>query len=569
MRERFAFIYGQEKAEECLERLNNLISKYSEALQKSGRESKTWTEEDILLITYGDSILKTGLENNKLKALELFLNTYLKDTVTALHILPFFPFSSDGGFAVIDYREVREDLGSWKDIERLADTYKLMADLVINHISTGSSWFQNYKKGVAPGKNYFLDVDPETDTSSVTRPRSSPLLTEVGTENGTRYVWTTFSDDQADLNFENPDVLFEFIDIFLFYLSKGIQVIRLDAIAYLWKKIGSSSIHLPETHEIVKLFRDIIEVVNPSVSLVTETNVPFEENISYFGDGDEAHMIYQFSLPPLLLHAILTENPEYLIEWASRLPQVPEGTAFLNFTSSHDGIGVRPLEGLVPDAEFQQLVEETKERGGYISYKTNTDGTKSPYELNITYFDAFSDPSNGSEELQYRRYICSQIIMMSLCGLPAFYIHNFTGTRNHVEGVMETQVKRDINRKQWKYQKLEEHLQDEQHMTHRVLFRLKELINIRKQHPAFAPKAEQQVLTELSGLFAFLRIAASNVERILVVCNVSSKAEQLPRKSISNYETTGITLKDLITGKTFDSGEDIEIDPFQVLWLEI
>lgn len=569
MYQRFAFIYGQEQADNCLDRLKKLLSTYSISMENSRDESQAWSEKDVLLITYGDSILREGFEDRKLKALEVFLENYLKDSITALHILPFFPFSSDGGFAVIDYRQVREDLGNWEDIEQLAEEYKLMADLVINHISTGSDWFQNFKKGLAPGKEYFLDMDPNADTSTVTRPRSSPLLTEVDTEKGSRFVWTTFSDDQADLNFENPDVLFEFIDIFLFYLSKGIRIIRLDAIAYLWKKIGSSSIHLPETHEIVKLFRDIVDYVNPRVRLVTETNVPFEENISYFGDGDEAHMIYQFSLPPLLLHAILTENPEYLRKWASELPQPPEGTAYLNFTSSHDGIGVRPLEGLVPDSEFKQLVEETKERGGYVSYKTNTDGTQSPYELNITYFDAFSDPDNGSVELQFRRYMCSQLIMMSLCGLPAFYIHNFTGTRNHVEGVLQTQVKRDINRKQWKYEELEEHLQDEQHMTHRVLFRLKELIAIRKQHPAFAPHADQQVITGPEKLFMFLRTGDEQTDRVLVVCNVTDGKARLQRETIAHIIKPEKRIKELITEKIYEPQEPVIAEPFQVLWLEV
>jgi len=568
MYDRFAFIYGKEQAEECLNRLHALLSSYSIELEGS-REQMGWSEEDVLLITYGDSVLKEGLENQKLKALEDFLNEYLRDSITSLHILPFFPFSSDGGFAVIDYRKVREDLGSWEDIERLSENYHLMADLVINHISTGSEWFQNFKKGVAPGKDYFLDVDPDTEISSVTRPRSSPLLTEVGSNNGKHYLWTTFSEDQADLDFSNPDVLFEFIEIFLFYLSKGIRILRLDAIAYLWKKPGSSSIHLPETHEIVKLFRDIVDYVNPSVSLVTETNVPFEENISYFGDGDEAHMIYQFSLPPLLLHAILTENPAYLREWAADLPETPEGGTFLNFTSSHDGIGVRPLEGLVPDEEFEQLIEETKERGGLVSYKANTDGSESPYELNITYFDAFSDPRNGSSELQYQRYMCSQLIMMSLHGLPAFYIHNFTGTRNNVEGVLESQVKRDINRKQWKYSELVEHLQDEQDMTHRVLYRLKEVINIRKRHPAFAPHAAQKVLSDIDHLFAFVRSSDDQDERILVVCNVTGSRQKLHREEIGDIVESGTSFKELITGKVFKHGEPIKLDPYQVLWLQL
>lgn len=571
MHQRFAFIYGEERAAECARRLENLISEYSFKLENKRGQRRSWTEKDTMLITYGDSILKEGWEERKLEVLEGFLNEYLEDTITALHILPFFPFSSDGGFAVIDYKQVREDLGSWDDIERLAQSYDIMADLVINHISTESRWFENFKKREEPGRDYFLDLDPDTDLSKVTRPRSSPLLTKVETEQGSRFVWTTFSEDQADLDFSNPDVLFEYLDIFLFYLSKGIRIIRLDAIAYLWKKVGSNSIHLPETHEIVKLFRDIVDYLQPSVRLVTETNVPFEENISYFGNGDEAHMIYQFSLPPLLLHAILMENSSYLTAWASDLPDSPSGATYLNFTSSHDGIGVRPLEGLIPDEEFKHLVEGTKERGGYISYKTNPDGTESPYELNITYFDAFSDPEHNDMELQFKRYICSQVIMMSLRGLPAFYLHNLTGTRNDIEGVIQSQQKRDINRKQWDYEELVSHLEDENHITGRVLSQLKELLHIRKEQPAFSPEAAQKVITDREDLFILLRTSEDEGERILVVSNVTGEERELGGDDIRSYTTGQNEAKlgiDLITGRSYEEDASLKLNPFQTVWLK-
>lgn len=566
---RFEYIYGKEEASDCLERFKTLVGRYSINLNNSRSKERGWSEEDVLLITYGDSIVKEGEQNEKLSVLQEFLNTYLSETINSLHILPFFPYSSDGGFSVIDYKEVRDDLGSWDDIEQLASEYNLMADLVINHISSESTWFKNYKKGENPGKDYFHEIDPDSDLSSVTRPRSTPLLTEVETDNGTRYVWTTFSKDQIDLDFGNPDVLIEMIDIFLFYLSKGINIIRMDAVAYLWKHVGGSSIHEPETHEIVKLFRDIVDYASPSATLITETNVPFEENISYFGDGDEAHMVYQFSLPPLLLHAILTENAGYLREWARELPEPPEGCTYFNFTSSHDGIGVRPLEGLVPEEEFYRLVEGAKERDGYVSYKTNSDGTKSPYELNITYFDAFSDPENGDSELQYCRYMCSQILMMSLQGLPAFYIHNLTGTRNNLKGVIESQEKRDINRMKWDYDELTEKLENEEETTHRVFNMLKELINTRKKHPAFSPQAAQKVLNTENNLFVFLRTAKDESEKVLVVGNVTGERQKLNREEISPQADLDRDINELISGKRINANRDIELEPYQVLWLHL
>ena len=564
----FEYIYNSEEALRCIDRFKELLSQYSLKLYKTRKNRKNWSEEDALLITYGDSIVKKDGEKHKLAVLKKFLEEYLQDTISSVHILPFFPYSSDSGFSVIDYKKVRADLGTWQDIEELASDYNLMADLVINHISSESSWFQNFKKRKEPGKDYFLEVDPQSDLSEVTRPRSSPLLTEVETEDGKRYVWTTFSPDQIDLDFSNPEVLIELIDIFLFYLSKGINIIRLDAIAYLWKKIGSNSIHQPETHEIVKLFRDIVDYVNPSATLITETNVPFNENISYFGNGDEAHMVYQFSLPPLLLHAILTENASYLRNWALNLPKPPDNCTYLNFTSSHDGIGVRPLEGLIPDDEFEQLIEGAKERGGYVSYKTNSNGTKSPYELNITYFDAFREPDISDIDLQYSRYMCSQIVMMSLQGLPAFYIHNLTGTRNYHQGVIESQQKRDINRKQWAYDQLVENLENESNTTHKVFYKLKELIDIRKDHPAFSPLAGQEVLDNNDNLFVFLRTAEDGSEKVLVASNLTNERKKLGRDAVKSLVDLRTDAKELISGRMIDKNEEIILDPFQTMWIK-
>ncbi|HET6528848.1 MAG TPA: alpha-amylase family glycosyl hydrolase, partial [Balneolaceae bacterium] len=422
------FLYGSESAADLSARVQKLVEKYGFELPEIPLESRKWSQKDAILITYGDVILPQNGSLDKLQTLANFLTNYLGDSISAVHILPFFTSSSDRGFSVIDYKDVRDDLGNWQDIEDLTQQYRVMVDLVINHTSRYSKWFENYQKGEEPGKDYFIEMDPTTDLSMAVRPRSSPLLTSVKTQDGLRYVWTTFSDDQIDLDFTNPDVLMEFIDIFLFYLSKGVKLVRLDAIAYLWKKIGTKSIHLNETHQVVKLFRTLMDFIDPEAKLITETNVPFEENISYFGDGDETHMVYQFSLPPLLLHAILTENAHYLSKWASHLPDPPEGCTYFNFTASHDGIGVRPIEGLVPNKDFEFLVQSTEERGGFVSYKTNSDGSQSPYELNITYYDAFADSEVENSDLQVKRFLCSQIITLSLQGVPGIYFHNLTAT---------------------------------------------------------------------------------------------------------------------------------------------
>lgn len=547
---RLRIIYKESYSDAVLEALLNILSMYTPAKA----EGKLWDESDVVLITYGDSIItKTQAP---LQTLRNFLSQNLLEQISVLHILPFFPYSSDDGFSVIDFREVNPELGNWQDIRELAITFNLMADLVINHTSSKSEWFQNFLNQSGNGSDYFIAEDPEKDLSQVTRPRSTPLLTPYKTANGTKHVWTTFSADQVDLNFSNPAVLIEMIDILLSYIDKGARIIRLDAIAFLWKKVGTTCLHLPEIHEVVKLLRDVSTFINPQTIILTETNVPNKENLSYFGENDEAHMVYQFSLPPLLLHALHTGNSAYLTNWAQSLPSLEGDRTFFNFTASHDGIGVRPLEGLLPDHEKNTLVENMQKFGGMVSYKSNPDGSASPYELNITYFDALKGTQAGEDEFQVERFLASQIVMLSFAGVPAFYIHSLTATHNYLDGVKETGQNRTINRRKWKLEELNSLLSGE--TEHRKVFEsLRKLISIRRQQKAFHPNAKQEILEAGNGIFGLIR--KSSKQSIILLANLQNVEQtyHLP-ESYSSFTF------DLISQHTIHSGK---LKPYQCVWL--
>ncbi len=565
----FALIYGDSQVDKCLKRLDKLLEKYDLSPAENSSFDEVWTHEDLVLITYGDMVHpEPGDLVSKLHKQHEFLVKKLKNIVSTVHFLPFFPSSSDDGFSVIDYKKVDETVGGWDDIEAFSDDFRLMADLVMNHTSRFSEWFQKYLDKESPYDDYFIEVDPDEDLSDVTRPRSSALLTPVHTNSGEKFVWCTFSDDQVDVNFANPDVLFEYIDIFLYYIARGISVVRLDAVAFIWKKIGTSCIHLEETHEIVKLFRSIVDHYCPESTIITETNVPHKENISYFGEGDEAHMVYQFSLPPLLLHALLTENAHYLTQWAKSLEELPGSCTYFNFTSSHDGIGVRPLEGLVPDKEFNMLVEGAREKGGFISEKQNPDGTLSPYELNITYFDALGD-GDGKQSTKEKRFICSQVITMSLQGVPGIYFHNFTASRNNLKGVALTGRYRTINRKKWSFDALMDELNDPDSATYRIFNRLKELIQERRKHPAFDPFGKQIVYDAGNGLFCFERRDHAGREKILVIANVTNQSNRVSAEDIGASIKPDQNYEDLLSGKIFFENGTGAISPYQVVWIKL
>jgi sucrose phosphorylase len=547
---RLRFIYKEQYSEDILKKLSDVISSYQVQINSGAK----WDEKDVVLITYGDSIKQDN--EIPLRTLKSFLNKNLKEQLSVVHILPFFPYSSDDGFSVIDFRQVDPELGDWTDVTALNEDFDLMADLVINHASSQGEWFQNFLKQKGKGKDYFICEDPEKDLSQVTRPRNTPLLTPYETTNGTKHVWTTFSADQVDLNFSNPELLVEMMDILLGYISNGSRIIRLDAIAFLWKVAGTTCLHLPETHEVVKLMRDVAEFINPATIILTETNVPNKENLSYFGDGDEAHMVYQFSLPPLLLHALHTGNSQYLNTWAKSLPQLSGEKTFFNFTASHDGIGVRPLEGLLPDDEKNTLVENMKGFGGFVNYKSNPDGSQSPYELNITYFDALQGTKNGKDNFQVERFLASQTVMMSFAGVPAFYIHSLTATPNYHEGVALTKQNRTINRRKWQLNELEEILSTETPQK-KVFTSLQKLISLRKKQAAFHPNAKQEILDLGTELFAMIRQSDSQTIVVLVNLSAQKTAIDLPAHLVQFKF-------DLLSDSKLDK---IELEAYQSLWL--
>jgi sucrose phosphorylase len=409
---------------------------------------KRWDQNDMLMITYGDSI-RTPHEA-PLKTLHRFLQKKLKGAINGVHILPFTPYSSDDGFSVIDYTTVNPDLGDWSDLEAIGQDFTLMADLVLNHCSIKSPWFLNFLSGKSPGKNYFIEASAGDDVSKVVRPRAHPLLTAFETSEGQKHLWCTFSEDQIDLNFRNSEVLCEFIDIIRQYIEHGIRFFRLDAVAYLWKEPGTNCVHLPETHEVIKLLRLIIENLCADAVIITETNVPNRENLSYFGNDNEAHLIYNFSLPPLLLNTMLTGNCKHLMTWMMSMPPARIGRAYLNFIASHDGIGLRPTEGLLSEQELDQLLDTVVSFGGTISHRHMPDGNEKPYEANISLCNAMQGTiANGPDGHQLGRFICAHTIMMALEGIPAFYIHSLLGTENDLDRVVETGRARSINRHVW------------------------------------------------------------------------------------------------------------------------
>lgn len=523
-----------------------------------------WSEQDIILITYGDSIVSS--DEMPLKTLKHFMDEAFDNTINSVHILPFFPYSSDDGFSVIDYSSVNESLGDWQDINNIAQQYHLMSDLVINHCSSRGVWFDNFIKGAGIGHDFFFTALPDDDLTQVVRPRTSPLLKEVETGNGKKFVWCTFSHDQVDLDFRNPEVLKAFLSIIRQYLDMGVKIFRLDAIAFLWKIVSTKSINLPQTHEVVRLLRTLIESAEPSAIIITETNIPNTQNLTYFGNANEAHGIYNFSLPPLLLNTLLTGNCLYLKRWLMSMPPSQDGTMYFNFIASHDGIGLRPAEGLLNESELDTLIKTVDNFGGKVSWRTADTGEQKAYELNISLYDALQGTIDGKDQYNFERFICAHAIMLGLEGIPGIYIHSMLGTQNDYKKLANTHHNRSINRRRWDKTELQTALNNSDLHHKNVLSTLKSLINIRIKQAAFHPNATQFTLHLGLELFGFWRQSLDRKQSIFCVSNITNKSLTLPLSEL-NLIVTESWFELISATEITELSEEVTLLPYQTVWI--
>lgn len=574
-------LYGKEKAAECYAEVERIIQVHIAHKPAELREREKcfesinrFTERDVVAITYGDLIHSPG--KPPLLALREIFEDVFAGTFNVVHLLPFYPYSSDRGFSVIDYEEVDPSLGTWEDIQGLGETHRLMFDGVVNHISSQSRWFQEFLNGNPEYENFFVSFSTKEAVSPdhlrlILRPRTSSLLTAFPTLNGTKHVWTTFSPDQVDLNYKHAKVLFRVLEVLLYYVRKGADIIRLDAATYLWRELGTACAHLIQTHALIQFFRAVMDVAAPQVGLITETNVPHEDNISYFGNGhNEAHMVYNFALPPLVLWTLHSGDCSYLARWAASLRTPSSATTFFNFLDSHDGIGLLPVRNILALDEVQQLVDRTYAHGGLVSMRTNSDGTTTPYELNIPWYNAINPDDAGEDtEIKIARFLASRAIALVLKGTAAVYLPSIIGAHVTAETPVNTKDPRSINRNTINAPALYEQLKDTASPAYRISQRFTHMIATRVQSPAFHPAAEQRVLFSTPRVFALLRTSLDGRQRVLCLTNITAGNQgfELPLEKLNSDAETWV---DLLTRDRVTASEGrlrLELEPYKVRWL--
>ena len=544
-----AQLYG-ERAEEVVDALVALAARWAPRLTGHARRPD---QQTAYLIAYGDSFRRA--DEAPLHTLASVLRDHVRDAVTDVHLLPIYPWTSDDGFGVVDHREVNPDLGTWDDIADLRADHALALDFVANHVSSASPWFRGWLERDPAFSGYFLEPGPNFDTSLVVRPRTTPLVHEYLRPDGTlARAWTTFGPDQVDIDPSTPAVLLDLTDVLLGYLARGATTVRLDAIGYLWKESGTTSIHLPQTHAIIRIWRVLVDALAPGTQLLTETNVPHADNIAYFGDGsNEAHMVYQFALPPLVLHAFVTGRSTALTAWAQRIGPVSDTATWFNFLASHDGIGLRPTEGLLTDGDRALLVQRTLDRGGRVSMAKRPDGSEGVYELNTNYLDALVDPAEPDPDAAaVTRGLAAHAILLSLIGVPAIYFHSLLGSGQDRAGMEASDIARRINREVIDADRLDDELRSSPRRSG-MLEGLRHLLAVRRTLPAFSPFAEQ-VVVEVADRVGVGGRAPGTPDEITAVINVSPSEVTLP--SLSGT--------DALTGRHHDG---LVVEPFGYVWL--
>ena len=566
---RLNFIYrsiiSEDKTLEYSKKINKLINNYKDIGPKNSKNDY-WSENTILLITYADSISR-GLSGKTLNDFGKFYKKYLKKFINSIHFLPFFPSSGDGGFSVKNHNDVDKAYGTWEDIQSLSKKANIMTDLVLNHSSSKGDWYKNFLDDKDPGKNYFYVVDKNYDCSKVVRPRDHDLLTEIELQNKKKFLWCTFSHDQIDLNFKNPDVLLEFIKLIIKLSSYGIKIFRLDAVAFIWKQPGTTCLNLSQTHEIIKLLRDIVDQLDKNLIIVTETNLPKQENLSYFGKNDEAHWIYNFSLPPLIVNTFLFEDSVALTKWSMKMPPAQLGNAYLNFIASHDGIGMRPAEGILSDKEIKKMLQRLKKNGSKFSMRKLSNNEEKVYEANISLFNAlqFTD-SDLKGKFALKRFIAAHCIILAIEGVPAFYFNSLFATKNDEETFANTGVKRNLNRYKWHYSTLVNLIKTNNTIERNCYEIFKELISIRKIQPAFHPNATQFTLNLDKNIFAVWRQSRDRKQSIFALTNVSSKTIKFNTNKINLIDDE--KWFDLLSQETkITDDQYVKLMPFQSLWI--
>ncbi len=569
---------------------------------------------DIVLITYADSIKSEDDSEKPLVVLREFLRRFLADTIKIVHILPFYPWDTDRGFSIMDYRDVDKRFGNWEDIRKLSQEFNLMFDFVLNHASINNPLVKNsliekhlshsdrryerYKRY----KDFVITFSDEEKKKvepllkKVVRPRATPLLTHYVVyekkgeldavlgylEKGGRgdlkilgegWVWTTFSRPrkdgkemtrQVDLNYHNPHLFLEMAKTLAFYLEKGARWIRFDAAGYLWKKLGSTCVHKKEDHLLLSVLTRLAKLFESSAITIAEVNERQSRAFEYLEEEGkkEVDLVYQFTHFVLAVYSLYKEDARLYSQWLESTAKV-KGRQFVTVLGSHDGMGLKPLRDVLSEEEINKFAFSLKEKNKcLLNYSYLPGGKKVLYEVCGTAWSLINGGSNLPFSLQLKRYLAVLSLGLLVKGVPALYINSVFGSENYYppSGLDEA---RTLNRESFLKEYLFKELVNDSSHYRQVYREVVNLLRIRKQEKVFNPSFPFEVVDLLNKKVVGVILESDGKERLVSLVNISSEEQRLEKLEDLVHVKE---VYDLIGGKVVSLSKEIVLSPYQVMW---
>ncbi len=541
-----------------------------------------------------------------LKGLETKLGYLLDLGINMLHIMPILDCpkgKSDGGYAVRDFRKINAEIGTIEDLDALTANLKkrntlLVLDVVMNHTSDEHAWAAQARAGDKRFQDYYYVFDDRSmpdlyeETMPEVFPENSPGNFTWDAEMG-KWVMTVFNDYQWDLNYQNPAVFIDMADIILFWANHGADVIRLDAVAFLWKKIGSTCQNEREAHLILQLMKDCCQVTAPGVLFIAEAIVAPVEVIKYFGEdainAKECEIAYNATLMALLWEAVATKKATLLNYAIRSIPDKLERATWLNYVRCHDDIGLGfddhdiRLAGYEPIQHRQFLINyytgkfaDSSAKG--IAFGTNKKNGDARIAGSLASLAGLQTAIENNDAEAISRSIDTILLLHGLIlafgGIPLIYYGDSIGTLND-QAYLEDDHKKNDNRwihrpaMDWQRSLLRH---EKGTIEQRIFSSLKKMIAVRKEITAFADHNNRDVIAlDNPHLFCFSRFdGVGSHPRVLVICNFDHTPQAL---SLDGLRKLGLlqhsSVKDLLSEQTLDlSAAIINLPQLGMYWLE-
>ena len=536
-----------------------------------------------------------------LKGLGSKLGYFEKLGVNFLHLMPITPRpkgENDGGYAVNSYHEVDKRFGTKKDLLKLTEKLRdknmyLMLDFVANHTSNEFPWAKKAMAGDLNYQKYYhiyqdrIIPDAFEKTLSEIFPMTSPGNFTFNPEMQ-KWVMTVFNQYQWDLNYSNPEVFIAMLGDLLKLANLGVDVVRLDALAFMWKKLGTLSQNLPEAHTLISLFRMCLQVIAPGVVFLAEAIVAPNEIIKYFGSGpmkgNECEIAYNATLMALLWDAIATKKTILLYKNLYNLPAKPEEATWISYIRCHDDIGLGFDDHYIKEVGWDtnhhrkflldyycQNIEWSPAKGEIFMYNPKTgDGRITGSCASLLGLEKALEQNDEAKINQaIDKIIMMHGIILSYGGIPLIYAGDEIGALNDYSYLKDDNKKEDSRWVNRPYQDWENvaHLDSKKTYHSWIFFALQQLIHLRKQNHVFAD-SNNLVLYDGHNPHVFIYERTSDKdEGVLVVCNFSESAQAIAEISLGPYGSLAKP-KDLISGRAtkFIEGK-LELKPYQLFWL--